>query len=254
VNPTTQTTTDDAAPTPAKRTRLRLGALRFSVGQFLAALVLLLVTEPFVEQMPNGKAIESALMTMVMLSAVLAIGAGRRTLAWAVVLVIPAILGRWAHHVWPDQVSLAAAVAPGLLFLLFVVAYLLRFILRAPRVTSEVLYAGVATYLMLGLLWALGYLLVNRLVPGSFVFTVGPISKQEMVGFNGMYFSFVTLSTVGYGDIVPVSSAARMLAMTEAMTGTIYLAVLISRLVALYSSENTSEQKEKEDEDKSQTT
>jgi len=154
---------------------------------------------------------------------------------------------------WPDQVSLAAAVAPALLFILFVVANFLRFILRAPRVTSEVLCAGIATYLMLGLLWGLAYLLVNRLVPDSFVFTVGPVSKQSMVGFNGLYFSFITLSTVGYGDIVPVSPAARMLAMSEAMTGTIYLAVLISRLVALYSSESTNEQKEKEDEDKNQT-
>jgi voltage-gated potassium channel len=240
----------ESETTLVRRSRFRLGALRFSVGQFLIALVLLLVTEPFVEQMEYSKAVESALMTLVMLSAVLAIGAGRRTLVWAVVLVIPAIVGRWANHVWPGQVSLAAVVAPALLFLLFVVAYLLRFILRAPRVTTEVLYAGIATYLMLGLLWALAYVLVNRLVPDSFVFTVGPISKQSMVGFNGLYFSFITLSTVGYGDIVPVSSAARMLAMTEAMTGTIYLAVLISRLVALYSSENTNEQKEKEDEDK----
>jgi hypothetical protein len=247
MNSPTQTTT-----LPAKRTLLRLGALRFSVAQFLIALVLLLVTEPFVEQMEHGKGIESALITLVMLSAVMAIGAGRRTLVWAIVLVIPALVGRWANHVWPGQVSLAAAVAPALLFLLFVVAYLLRFILRAPRVTTEVLYAGIATYLMLGLLWALAYVLVNRLVPDSFVFTVGPISKQAMVGFNGMYFSFITLSTVGYGDIVPVSPAARMLAMTEAMTGTIYLAVLISRLVALYSSENTNTQKEKEDEDNNQ--
>jgi hypothetical protein len=228
--------TNDAASSPARRPRLRLGALRFSVGQFLAALVLLLVTEPFVEQIPDGRAIESVLMTLVMLSAVLAIGAGRRTLVWAVVLVIPAVAGRWAHHVRPDQFPLQLTVGAGMIFIVFVVVNLLRFILRASRVTTEVLYAGIATYLMLGLLWALAYLVVNRLVPDSFVFTVGPISKQSMVGFNGLYFSFVTLSTVGYGDIVPVSPAARMLAMTEAMTGTIYVAVLISRLVALYSS------------------
>ncbi|MCC6209700.1 MAG: two pore domain potassium channel family protein, partial [Burkholderiales bacterium] len=55
-------------------------------------------------------------------------------------------------------------------------------------------------------------------------------------GFNAFYFSFVTLSTVGYGDFVPVSPVARTLAMTEAMTGTLYLAILISRLVSLHSS------------------
>ena len=56
-----------------------------------------------------------------------------------------------------------------------------------------------------------------------------------MSGFTGFYFSFVTLSTVGYGDITPVSRIARMLAAMEAMTGLLYVAVLIARLVSLYS-------------------
>jgi voltage-gated potassium channel Kch len=56
-----------------------------------------------------------------------------------------------------------------------------------------------------------------------------------MGGFNGIYFSFITLSTVGYGDITPLSRAARWLAAIEAMTGLLYVAVLIARLVSLYS-------------------
>ena len=137
---------------------------------------------------------------------------------------------------------------PSLVFILFVEFHLLRFVLRAPRVNSEVLLAGIAAYLMLGLCWTFAYLLAARMVPGSFAFTAGPSTGQSMVGFNSLYFSFITLSTVGYGDIVPVSPAARMLAMTEAMTGTIYVAVLISRLVALYTSEEATQKKEKDNE------
>lgn len=128
---------------------------------------------------------------------------------------------------------------PGLVFILFVVVHLLRFILRAPQVNTEVLCAGIATYLMLGLLWAFAYILVARVVPGAFAFTVGNASEHVFQGFNGVYFSFVTLTTVGYGDIVPVAPAARMLAMMESMVGTIYMAVLISRLVALHSADAT---------------
>jgi hypothetical protein len=64
-----------------------------------------------------------------------------------------------------------------------------------------------------------------------------------MKGFTAVYFSFITLSTVGYGDISPVSGVARMLTIVEATTGTIYLAVLISRLVSLYSSSSSSPDK-----------
>ena len=60
-----------------------------------------------------------------------------------------------------------------------------------------------------------------------------------MHSFDAFYFSFITLSTVGYGDITPMSHVARTLAMTEAMTGTLYIAVLISRLVALYTSQGS---------------
>jgi Ion channel len=123
----------------------------------------------------------------------------------------------------------------GVLFIGYVVLEFLRFIMRAPRVDFGVLCAGIATYLMLGLLWSFAYILVDRLVPDSFVFTVGPVSSHSMNNFNALYFSFTTLSTVGYGDIIPVSGVARMLAMVEAVFGMFYVTLLIARLVSLYS-------------------
>jgi hypothetical protein len=114
-----------------------------------------------------------------------------------------------------------------------VVANLLRFVLRAPSVNTEVLCASISAYLMLGLLWTVAYWLVAQVTPNAFAFNTGP--KETMSGFNAFYFSFITLSTVGYGDITPVSRIARWLAATEAMTGLLYVTVLIARLVSLYS-------------------
>ena len=88
---------------------------------------------------------------------------------------------------------------------------------------------------MLGLMWTMAYWLVDQLTPGgAFSFNTNA-GTQSMNGFTGFYFSFITLSTVGYGDITPVSRIARWLAAMEAMTGLLYVTVLIARLVSLYS-------------------
>ena len=228
----------EEAPKPDGNVGLISGIYRHSAAHFLAALVLIFVTAPFIERLHGGELIEAVLMTVVLLSAVLAIGGRRRTLVWASVLVIPALVGKWINHWRPDLMPPEVFLGAGLLFVLFVVLHLLRFILRAPRVDSEILCLGVSNYLMLGWLWAFAYMLVDRLVPGSFAFTVGPSSVRSLEGFRGFYFSYSTITTVAYGDIIPLSSAVRMLAMAEAMAGMLYVALLIARLVSLYYSKD----------------
>jgi hypothetical protein len=213
------------------------GVFRFSVAYFLCVLILNILVSPFVDQFWGGFLVETALMTLVFLSALLAIGGRLRTLVGAV-LVAPALVGEWLSYWRPDLSFFVVFNGGGLLFIGFVVLQFFRFIVRAPRVDFEVLCAGIATYLMLGLLWSFAYMLVDRLVPDSFIFTVGPVSVHSMKGFNALYFSFTTLSTVGYGDIIPVSGVARMLAMVEAVFGMFYVTLLIARLVSLYSSKS----------------
>jgi hypothetical protein len=215
---------------------VRVGLRRYSAAEFLIALILLIVVSPFVVDIKGGDFVESSLMTLVLASGVLAVGARRRTLVVAIILVTPAILGKWINHVRPDVIPPEIFFVAGLVFAVFIVIQLLRYILRAPRVNSEVICAGLSAYLMLGLCWMFAYLVVSRANPDAFAFTVGPATHHSMARFTGLYFSYVTLSTVGYGDIVPMSDVARMLALTEAVTGPLFLAVLIARLVSLYSS------------------
>ena len=87
-----------------------------------------------------------------------------------------------------------------------------------------------------GLALALAYVLVATIQPHAFAINSPANAPNVMTGFNAFYFSFVTLSTVGYGDIVPVSRVARMLAAMEATTGTLYVAMLIARLVSMHAS------------------
>jgi hypothetical protein len=180
------------------------------------------------------------LITLLLLCAVLSIAGGRRALV-GVVLVAPAAIGEWLNYWQPELLIYVVTRGVGLLFIGFVVVQLLRFIVYAPRVDSEVLCAAIAGYLLSGFAWSLAYALLGRLDPNSFVFTLDPKSGQSMNGFTGLYFSFITLSTVGYGDIIPVSEMARMLAIVEAMFGMFYMALLIARLVSLYSSKSSLE-------------
>ena len=213
----------------------RLRFRRFSTVQLLIALALLFTFVPFVEEIEGGELIASFLFSLVLLSAILAVAERKRVLVIALVLAVPAIAGRWINHFRPDLVPPAVFLVGGLILIIFVVAHLLRFVLRAPSVTTEVLCASISAYLMLGLMWTMAYWLVDQLTPGgafSFNTNAGP---RSINGFNAFYFSFITLSTVGYGDITPVSRIARWLAAMEAMTGLLYVAVLIARLVSLYS-------------------
>jgi voltage-gated potassium channel Kch len=117
-----------------------------------------------------------------------------------------------------------ASTAIGLVVLALVVV---SSVLRAGTVTRHQIEGAIAAFLLLGLAWASAYEYV-ALRDSSAFRGLGTADAMEWT-----YYSFVTLTTVGYGDITPVSPAARSLAITESITGLMYVAILISRLVAL---------------------
>jgi hypothetical protein len=214
----------------------QFGAFRYSAVELLGALLVLFLVIPFVQTLPHRQTIETLLVTGVMISAVLAVGGRRRTLVIALVLATPALAARWINHARAGTVSPTVFLVCGVVFFIFVIAHLFHFILHAPRVDANVLCAGISGYLMMGLLWMLAYLLVAYLSPTAFSVSAGPETGRAFDGFTAFYFSFITLCTVGYGDVVPVSEVARMLAVMESIAGLFYMAVMISRLVAVYSS------------------
>ena len=221
-----------SAPSPS---RVASGASNHSAVWLLIALGFLMVSMPLVNALSDGDLIESVLLTIVMFFSVRAVGSRRRTHLIAMVLLVPPMLAKWINHFRPDLISPLFYIVGAILFFGFVVAHLLRFIVQSPQVDGNVLSAGVSGYLLLGWLWIPVYLLVARLDHSAFNMPPGSV----MNGFSAFYFSFITLCTVGYGDISPVSSVARMLAVVEAITGLFYMAVLVSRLVSMHSSNHS---------------
>src|SRR5205823_4249895 len=143
-----------------------MGLRRFSMVQLLIALALLIFFAPFVEEIKGGALIVSGLLSLVLLSAVLAVASRGRTLAVAHLLAIPAVAGRWLNHFQPHLLPPAIFLVAGIGLVAFVVGNLLRFVLRAPSVDVEVLCASISAYLMLGLIWTMAYWLVDQLTPG----------------------------------------------------------------------------------------
>lgn len=219
-----------AASRPQPQTRA--GLFRFSMMQFLIALVVLIVTFPFTGDLKNGEAIENFLLLIVMISAALAVS-GRNGIL-ALILIGPAIFGPLADLYRPGLVPIWIITATHVVFVAFIISQLLRFVLRAPRVNVQVMCAGIAGYLMIGLMWTPAYRMISQLSPGAFE---GPHLSPDGVlkRFDALYLSFTTLTCLGCNDVSPVFNSGRMLLMVESVTGALYLATLIARLVALYS-------------------
>src|SRR5260370_38603858 len=194
------------------------GLRRFSMVQLLIALGLLFFLAPFVEAIKGGALIVSVLLSLVLLAGVLAVASRRRTLTVALLLAIPAVAGRWINHFQPHLIPAAIFLIAGIGLIAFVVVNLLRFVLRASSVDAEILCASISAYLMLGLIWTMAYWLVQQLSPKDFGFNKTTGTKETMEGFNAFYFNFITLSTVGYGDITPVSKIARLVSATRPKT------------------------------------
>src|SRR5271166_1278892 len=135
---------------------------RFSVSYFLGALVLNIFISPIVDRLRSGALIETMLITLLLLCAVLSIAGGRRALV-GVVLATPAAIGEWFNYWRPELLIYVVTRGVGLLFIGFVVVQLLRFIVYAPRVDSEVLCAAIAGYLLSGFAWSLAYALLGNL-------------------------------------------------------------------------------------------
>ena len=174
------------------------------------------------------------IMTFLFVSGIVAMaGRGTTTIAVAVVAVVSLIV-RWLTALFPGRTMNLWDLALGLLVLVLLTGFVLRHVFWDARITADRVRGGILAYILLGLIWCVAYQLVDVLAPSAFNFSVhhdpgGP----GRLSHDLAYYSFVTLTTVGYGDITPVHPFARALVMVEALVGQLYPAILIARLVSL---------------------
>lgn len=199
----------------------------------LVTLMFVLVAYPMLRGPAGAPVLGRLLVTAVFLAGGWVVFVNRRHVFFAVVLGGPAVLGLWVAGSLPARhVPIAGAVfhLAALSFHLFVVGILVRAVYREPTVSADAIAAALCGYLLVGVAFGHAYCLVAEVVPGSFNGVSTDRSDADL-HFQLSYFSFVTLATVGYGDITPAKDTARSLAIVEAITGQFYLAVLVADLV-----------------------
>lgn len=151
----------------------------------------------------------------------------------ALVVINVLAMGIWLM-LGSDSAGLLAKLS-GLAFLIISTIVAARQVFRRDRVDLNKIVGALCIYLLIGAVWAIFYQLLEDLVPGSFAGVDG--HQGYALSWRLLYFSFVTLTTLGYGDVLPLTVYAESLVLLEAILGQFYLAVLVAGLISAYLSD-----------------
>jgi hypothetical protein len=201
----------------------------------LISLLVIFIVSPFVVRYYYGPTILNFIGAAVLLSATYAVSRRRSFLAFGSLMSIFSI----AMTIWlaaaPKHWLVIVSHGSLMAVITFFAATILSYVLGSGKVTWDKIYGAICAYLLLGYAWTFAYSVIEELQPGSFGSPTSTM-PHDLVGrvMQLRYFSFVTLATVGYGDIVPHTPAARTLALLEAILGQFYLVALVGRLVGLH--------------------
>jgi hypothetical protein len=180
-----------------------------------------------------------------------AVSHNRRFLIAAIVLAVGMLGAEWlafAYHMNPVITAISRGF--GCLFFLLTAVEIVVNVVKSKTVTSDTIYGAICAYLLLGLVWTFLFCMLEVLHPGSLLEAGQPIATGHVVYpqfamINSLiYYSLCTLSTVGYGDILPKSGPARAFSNMEAICGQMYLTILIARLVAMQIAHSDTRQKD----------
>lgn len=202
--------------------------LRHRYAILFYTLLLTMVAAPVLSALKLSGTLFESLVAASLLAAIIPAGSVRSRPILLVFLIVAWLarpLTDWLGH----RVLSAMTMGIWTLIGLLTTVAALRFAMDATKVDAEHLYAALSAYLLAGTCFGLLYWVLEQMQSGTFA------ASGEFSQTSAMYFSFVTLATLGYGDIAPRADVARGLAIIEGVGGQLFLAVLVARLVSLYS-------------------
>jgi voltage-gated potassium channel Kch len=198
----------------------------------LIAILTFIIGNPFIKDpLPmQFHFLTDLFITIIFITATYALSEKKRQLTISILLAAPLLILTWAKYVIDNFYIDIIGYIFVALFLGYIVICLADFIFEQKEVTKDVIAAALIIFLLIALVWTFVYAVLDAVYPGSFSFGAKPHSDV----YHFVYFSFVTLTTLGYGDIVPLTERARALVIMEAVVGQIYLVVGVAWLVGMH--------------------
>ena len=210
----------------------------FHVNRFsflLISIILFMILRPFVEDLVRLNFLMEIFVTAILLSGIYAVSEDRVTLVFALLTGLPALFTNWTFQLLKiPSLLLIHHICAGLFFAVATII-IVRHLVNQKVVTVDLIWGAVCGYFFIGFMWGDIYSLLETIQPGSFNLGEGVPDIDSLI-----YFSFVTLATLGYGDIVPLTKQAQSLVVIETIMGQMYLAVNIAALVAIRISQSRS--------------
>lgn len=205
-----------------------------------------LIIPPYFDSYEIFTIISKVVISVVLFAAVYAVIELKRLWFIGAILLVPTLLSIWVEQII-DQNRFVFYVdnLTKIGFFGFIGYHFLRYILSCKTVTTNVIYASMCLYLMLAFIWAAIYANIHMFYGNAFNFSndylAGAVASESQSMSTFTYFSFVTLSTLGYGDITPINRVAGAWVAVEAMIGQFYIAIIMARLVSLHAANKVSQ-------------
>lgn len=206
-------------------TRKRIGRFHF----LAISIALTLGLRPFLEGAVGIEVLMDIFMTLILISGLYAASQSKRLFCVGLLIAFPAFVAHWLSYLANVPLSALAGKICSAIFFTFMVVLILNYLSEEKEITADVIAGAICGYLLIGLMWANFFSVLEILQPGSFSVPTGASAESSYF----TYYSYVTLTTLGFGDITPITEQARSLSVLEAIAGPIYLAILVARLVGM---------------------
>ncbi len=209
---------------------------KFSFLILLICLISFSIIPPYFS-VKDGGVWQIVILTTILLSSLYLVAHKRNEFLIGCLLALTTIASSWSDYLLTSPVGASIIISQYLVFFGYIMFMLGRYLLETEKVSANMIFASMCLYFLIGLVWTFVYYWIELSTPGSFTNLPeipDSVSREWFLLSHFAYYSSVTLSTLGYGDVAPLTRVARSWATMEAIIGQFYLAVVVARLVGLH--------------------